>query len=236
MVLAVSLPFPQIVLFDWDNTLVDTFPLLWAASTAARTGLGLEPWTEAEARQNLRLAAKESFPRFYGARADEAMALYYAHVRAHHIAAVQIIPQAPELLAWLVSRGVRLGIVSNKRSALLRAELAHLGWQHWLPVAVGADDVAAGKPDPEGLRLALQQIPGASGVSGTHIWYVGDTETDMQAAAKAGLCKIYVENDRMAEPEAIAATAPHASFKNLGMCLDYLDALAYQRGSQTRPL
>ncbi len=44
---------PPAVLFDWDNTLIDTFPAIFAAHNAVRTAIGALPWTEAEARADV---------------------------------------------------------------------------------------------------------------------------------------------------------------------------------------
>lgn len=211
-------PAPTLVLFDWDNTLIDSFPLLHAASTYVRTALGYMPWSEAEARQNIRQAAKDIFPVLYGDRWPQAMELYYTYVAAHHLADLKPLSDAHALLCFLKSKGMDMGVVSNKRSHLLQAEIEHLGWGQFFKVTIGADDVLHGKPDPAGLQLALRVCD----VLPQSAWYMGDTETDMQAAKAANVRAIYIENDKMCDEMAILQENPDLNFKNCTECLDYL--------------
>jgi beta-phosphoglucomutase-like phosphatase (HAD superfamily) len=58
----------------------------------------------------------------------------------------------------------RLAIVSGALRAEVAAGLALAGLTDLVPVVVSAEDVAAGKPDPEGYRLALQRLTDGAAV------------------------------------------------------------------------
>lgn len=215
---------PKAILFDWDNTLVDSFPLLMAAHNHTRVAMGLAPWTENEARLNIRLAAQDIFPKLYGENWQQAKKILYDYVGARHMQEMVVLEGAAPLLHFLHQNSVQAGVVSNKTKQLLVKEITHLGWDDLLPVAVGAGDTPHGKPDPAGIRLAASKM-GFDETQMNLIWYVGDTETDMMAANAAGCIPVYVCNHRMCEENAITLENPAFLFENCTECLDRLKAL-----------
>ena len=63
-----SVARPKALIFDWDNTLVDTWPVIHAALFETFTAMGQTPWTLAETRLRVRLSMRESFPILFGDR------------------------------------------------------------------------------------------------------------------------------------------------------------------------
>ena len=45
---------PRAILFDWDNTLVDTWPVIHDSMNVTLTHMGWEPWTMDETRARVR--------------------------------------------------------------------------------------------------------------------------------------------------------------------------------------
>jgi len=83
------------------------------------------------------------------------------------------------------------GGINNKDGALLRREVAYLGWSAYFSAVVSAVDAEADKPDVGPLRKALIPL----GVeSAPHVWYVGDTAIDM-LAARAASCTAVLLGD-----------------------------------------
>src|SRR3546814_1879837 len=74
---ASALPALSAILFDWDNTLVDSWAVIHHAMTATFEALGERPWPLEETRRNVRQAARDAFPALFGARADHATAVLY---------------------------------------------------------------------------------------------------------------------------------------------------------------
>ncbi len=62
-----KLPKPKAVIFDWDNTLVDTWPLIQAAIDATMRATGREEWGLEKVRNNVHKSMRESFPKIFGA-------------------------------------------------------------------------------------------------------------------------------------------------------------------------
>lgn len=179
--------FPRALLFDWDNTLVDTWHVIHHALTVTLRAMGHEPWTMAETRQRVRASARESFPALFGQRAAEAMALFYDTYEADHLEKLRERPGAGAMLSRLAGAGYVLSVVSNKRGYLLRREAGHLGWTERFHRLVGADDAVRDKPAVEPVELALE---GTQLRRGPTVWFVGDTDIDMLCAVNAGCLPI----------------------------------------------
>lgn len=216
---------PPAIIFDWDNTLIDTFPLLKEATNLVRAHFKLPAYDDAQARQNIRLTAKESYPQIYGERWQEAHALFYEHIRAKHLERIDVIDGATALLNWIKDQKIPMGLLSNKHGAYLRKEVTHLGWGPYFQIVLGPDDVGdIGKPQPDGLHAALNALAIPPTIH-ADCWYVGDTENDLRTAHAAGVIPVFIENQAMSLPEAIAREKPRFSFKNCAECLDYLKSV-----------
>lgn len=176
---------PAVVLYDWDNTLVDAWAGITAALNAAFTAFSLPLWTVEDTRNRVRVSMRESFPVMFGERWTDARDIFYQSLTQNHLQHVTPMPGIEALLRAGERRPQ--GVVSNKAGAFLRREVTHLGWSRYFGPVVGAGDATADKPDPAPLLLALSQM----GVPPTPlVWYVGDTALDMRAAQAAGLTAV----------------------------------------------
>ncbi len=199
-----TLPAPRALLFDWDNTLVDTWTVIHHALSVTLQAMGQAPWTLEETRARVRASARDSFPKLFGSRADEAMTVFYGTYEREHLSQLQALPGAGEMLAELADGSRYLGVVSNKKGSILRREAAHLGWDRWFGRLVGAEDAVADKPDRAAVDLAL----GESGVAaGPEVWFVGDTDIDMACAHAAG-CTAILLREAAPGPEECGAHPP----------------------------
>ena len=178
---------PTVLLYDWDNTLVDAWAGIAAALNAAFTAFSLPLWTVQDTRNRVRVSLRESFPVMFGAEWERARDIFYTTLTEGHLDAVTPMPGAREALT--AGAGWIQGVVSNKAGAFLRKEVTHLGWDPHFGAVVGAGDAHADKPDPAPILLALQRLGRAPDFS---VWYMGDTAVDMQAARAAGVRAILI--------------------------------------------
>lgn len=193
------LPRPKAILFDWDNTLVDSWVVIHHAMTATFEAMGMQPWTLEECRQNVRKSARDSFPLLFGDRADEATAVFYRTYEADHLAKLRALPGAEAMLAALAETGdLLLGVVSNKRGTLLRLETAALGWDRYFARIVGANDALRDKPAPEVVDFTLA---GSGIAAGPAVWFVGDTDIDILCAHNSGCTPVLLRREAPAEGE-----------------------------------
>ena len=187
---------PRALLFDWDNTLVDTWGVIHHALTATLKAMGHRPWSLEETRKRVRASARDGFPVLFGDRAEEATAIFYDTFEADHLAKLRARPGAEGMLAELAQAKLVLGVVSNKAGYLLRRESDHLGWTSLFHRLVGANDAPRDKPAVEAVDLALE---GSGLARGPAVWFVGDTDIDMHCAVRAGCLPVLL---RPEPPEA----------------------------------
>ena len=76
---------PRALLFDWDNTLVDSWGAIHDALRVTFEAMGREPWTLEQTRQRVRRSAREAFPALFGARAEEAAGIFYQAFESDHL-------------------------------------------------------------------------------------------------------------------------------------------------------
>ncbi len=183
---------PRAILFDWDNTLVDSWATIHEALNFLMRAMDQPEWTLADTRERVRLSLREAFPVYFGERWEEARDIYLGRFREIHIERLRPLPGREVMLRALVEEGIFLGVVSNKTGDLLRREVAGLGWSELFGSIVGAGDAPADKPASEPIHLALAPSDVAAG---EEVWFVGDTAIDMQCADNAGcipvlLCEV----------------------------------------------
>src|SRR3546814_20108108 len=96
--------------------------------TATFEALGERPWTLEETRRNVRQSARDAFPALFGARADQATAVFYRTYEADHLDRLQPLPWAEAMPQALAEAGaLTLGVVRNKRGTPLRPGAARPG-------------------------------------------------------------------------------------------------------------
>ena len=126
---------PHAILFDWDNTLVDSWGTIHEALNAVMVAMDEPPWSLQATKERVRLSLRESFPLYFGDRWEEARRIYLDVFREIHLERLNPLPGRGELLRGLSQDGIFLGVVSNKTGSLLRREAERIGWsaQMWLP-------------------------------------------------------------------------------------------------------
>ena len=174
---------PRAIIFDWDNTLVDSWATIHEALNFLMRAMGKPEWSPDETRERVRLSLRDAFPHYFGERWEEARDIYLGRFREIHLDRLTALPGREAMLRRIAAEGIYLGIVSNKTGRLLRREVEWLGWSGFFGNIIGAGDAPADKPAPEPVWLALAP----SGVEpGEAVWFVGDTAIDMECAQNAG--------------------------------------------------
>jgi phosphoglycolate phosphatase len=187
-----ALVAPRAIIFDWDNTLIDSWACIHAAVNATLRAMGRSEWTSAEAKTRAARSLRDSFPTLFGDRWTEARDIFYAAFAATHLEHLRPMPGAAGMLEYLNARGLALSVVSNKAGEYLRQEVDHLGWAKFFDRIVGATDTVHDKPATAPVHLALgtrRLVPGAD------IWFVGDAPVDMECALRSGCTPILIRQD-----------------------------------------
>ncbi|BDB96464.1 HAD family hydrolase [Candidatus Hydrogenosomobacter endosymbioticus] len=182
-------PYPRIVpravLFDWDNTLVDTWRSSYSALNFVLEQYKLKTITADEFVKQPSVSMRDYFAKMFSKEeAERAEFMYYSFVREQHLNSLSPFPGTYNLLQWLMSKGIFAGVVSNKDGVVLRKEVEHLGWSKFFGQVIGSRDAEEDKPSPVPLLTALSR----ENISAGHdVWFVGDSHIDMMCAQRA-LC------------------------------------------------
>lgn len=173
-------------IFDLDGTLLDTMPDLVEVTNQALRELGFPPRTTEEihsfvglgARTLMYQAVPENTPQ---AEADEALAHWKKLYPEIGFRLTKPYPDMVETLHELKSRGVKLGVLSNKYEGGVLDVVPR-----FLPglfdVMHGESDEIPRKPDPTGLLRSIKE----AGATPERTVYIGDSGTDMEVAKRAG--------------------------------------------------
>ncbi len=189
-----QLPKPKAVIFDWDNTLVDTWPLIHTAIDKTMTDMGLEPWGLEKVRDRVHKSMREYFPEIFGDDWERAGEIYKNTYRAIHLEKIQLLPNALKLINHFEQNEILQFVVSNKIGLTLRKEAAKIGVDKKFFSLVGAADTNFDKPNKEPVDLAL--MGSDLNAAKDEIWFIGDTISDVECAYNSG-CRPIVFGDSL---------------------------------------
>lgn len=197
------------VLFDLDGTLTDTVRIIAGAMADAATEAGY-PVTTERAAEFVGIPIDTGMAELTGlAVADERVIEIIADYRARYFPAVEaagievLLPGAIDLLRELRGAGFLTGIVTAKspKSALHLLDL--VGLTPLVDCLVPSGVVARGKPSPDPVEYAMNQLA----VQPALTWYLGDAVTDVQMAKAAGMPALGVTTGAGTRQQLLAAGA-----------------------------
>lgn len=175
---------PKAVIFDWDNTLVDTWPLIASALNHTLTQMNKEPWSMERVKQDITKSMRDSFPEMFGDDWQKAGKIYQESYRSMQLTELGFIPFAYDFIEKLHAKNILLFVISNKIGATLRVEVKHLGLEDKFFSIIGAHDADFDKPFRHPVDLAL--IGSDLDPTKDHIWFIGDTIVDVECAYNSG--------------------------------------------------
>jgi putative hydrolase of the HAD superfamily len=202
------------VLFDVDDTLVDTASAFAAALTATMAQLTtlsdvdadrvLATWrADAGGHYRAFVAGEltivqqrrnrvDELTRMLGLATldDDAFQAWDAGYQERFAAAWALFDDARDCVEQAVEAGLAIGVVTNAPGEMQRAKIAAVGLSDLLTQVVAVDSFGVGKPNPrifhEGCRLL--------GTSPAETIYVGDElDVDAGAAVEAGLTGVWID-------------------------------------------
>jgi HAD superfamily hydrolase (TIGR01509 family) len=215
----------KLIIWDFDGTLADTRPIIEAGMDHALGVLGLDPGLRETWLESVGLPVEEGIQRTFGPLGiglDEVVKAYRSFKHTEHDSMLKGFDGIHELLDELRAAGIPMAIASSKRGQALRRQLKVLGWEGYFDPIVTPDEVAAGKPDPESLRVVLA----AHGLAPADAVMVGDSTYDLDMAQRAGVPSVAVGHG-FSSQEAMAAYGPRAFAPDTAALRDIL--LAWSR-------
>jgi HAD superfamily hydrolase (TIGR01549 family) len=111
----------------------------------------------------------------------------YATKLAHErLANAELFAGARETLETIRAQGKHLAIFSSMDRMILEAAISRNQLDELTPVIIAGTDVPQRKPHPDGILKALEDL-GVPEKEYEHAVYIGDKDTDIQAAQSAGV-------------------------------------------------
>jgi pyrophosphatase PpaX len=211
-------------IFDFDGTIANTLPLIYAAFDAAMAPSLGRTLSEREIRD---LFGPTDHDIIRSVLAEEhhdaAIAAYNDFYEREHSRLASVFVDMDRLLHRCREAGIKVGIVTGKSRQTALISLKEIGLDDAYDVLVAGEDVTRPKPNPEGLKSALAAVDHPDGAPGA---FVGDAAADVIAGKAAGLTAIAVtwgspdHDDLLAvQPDVVCSTVPELAAA-LGVDLD----------------
>ena len=194
----------ELVVFDWDGTLMDSTRLIASCLQQACRDVGAPVPTESEALFVIGLNMADTFRRVVPGLDEESQRRLAERYRHHFLAREHEAPLyegVREMLAELHGRAKRLAVATGKARRGLERALDATGLRPWFEATRCADEGFA-KPHPDMLLMLLD----ITGVEPRRALMVGDTTHDLELAANAGIDAVGVSYG--AHPGDLLATRP----------------------------
>lgn len=187
--------FPRALLFDWDNTLINSGNINLQAINAIfeHFKLPLMSWEDYNRRPPTPV---RGYLEEHGLTPEEMdiAAKIFRDFLTQEKSLKSLLPfaDAAHLLQWLFELQIPCGVVSNKEGAALRKEVGHLGWSRYFLEVIGSRDAHEDKPSAAPLLKALEHMQIEAGHD---VWFVGDSEIDMLCARRAGCIPVAIHRE-----------------------------------------
>jgi phosphoglycolate phosphatase len=229
----VSAPTPacptELVVFDWDGTVVDSIGAIGDAIVGAALDLGLPEPTREQANWVIGLGLMDAIRHAVPAIRRDQVPAFIERYRVHYLrrdAQLPVFEGIRPLLRGLDEAGVRLAVATGKSRAGLDRALAQTGLAPHFATTRCADE-GAPKPDPWMLRDIGEELQ----VEPASMVMIGDTVHDVEmahAAGSASFAVLYGAHDS----GTLLASGPLASAGSVAGLADWLAArLGLERAS-----
>lgn len=174
------------VLWDWDNTLINTKGVILKALGDVTEKFGLPPVTFDQVR-SIMGTYRGAYWQAFGDKMEEALA-FYLNRYALYADAAHPFPGSAQVLDFVKGQGALQFVVSNKRQDLLNKEVERIGWQGLFDGVQGTGPAHDSKPHKSFADAVL------SGYNPSRLIMIGDGESDMFFARNIGACAVLVHN------------------------------------------
>lgn len=210
----------ELVIFDWDGTLIDSEAKIVTCMQAAMRDSGLPVLEPKQIRNVIGLGMQETLEALYpGINRNDSKNMI-DHYRLHFFTGEHSDPFAgvPETLMAMAKEGYFLAVATGKGRNGLNKALKATGFDRWFHATRTADETRS-KPHPQMLEEILDQL----GVAPDKALMVGDTEFDLEMAQHAGMSSVAVSYG-VHELERLQTYKPVACIDAMPQLIDWLNA------------
>ena len=180
----------ELIVFDWDGTLLDSAAAIVHAIQAASADLGLPVPTDARARHVIGLGLSDALHHAVPELPVEAYPQMVERYRHHYLSSdheLTLFDGTVELIAELHGRGHLLAVATGKSRHGLDRALGFSGLGQYFHATRCADECFS-KPHPAMLHELMEEL----GVAAWSCLMIGDTTHDLLMARNAGVAGLAV--------------------------------------------
>ena len=210
----------QMVIFDWDGTVMDSTARIVQCMHGAAADLGLPLREEHAVRQIIGLGLPEAiailYPEAELALRLEMKARYAEHFIAAEAEPNRLFPTVAETLAQLRTAGLKLAVATGKSRKGLDRVWRNTGYDTLFDASRCADE-SLSKPHPAMVLDLLAQFA----VAPEQALVVGDTTHDLEMAHNAGVGSVAVSYGAH-DAEQLAACKPLAMIESMHQLMPVL--------------
>lgn len=179
-------------LFDFDGTIADTAPTIIFTFHATFEETGLADCTDDQIRATIGLPLNTSFmvlhPEIDPKRAQELCEVYRKIYAARAFKKLVMYPHIEETLKRCQAQGMKLAVVSSKRTEMIVQMTQTLGIDTLFSALLGEDAVLNKKPAPD---MALKALELLGGIPADEAVVIGDSAYDIEMGERAGCHTIW---------------------------------------------
>lgn len=175
---------PKAIIFDWDNTLTNTWPLIYYSMNKMLREIGHQEWSDEEIKSRTHLSMRDYFPQLFGDKWQEAGKIYVDAYHEKNIEKLEFLPNVLELLDLLKAKNIQLFVISNKKGKTLREEAENFGVTNKFVKIIGSHDAVEDKPSKKVVDFTLDDTN--LDPKKDLIWFIGDSEVDLNCAINSG--------------------------------------------------
>ncbi len=184
---------PELVIFDWDGTLMDSTAKIVTCFQKAAEDIKLTVPESESVRQIIGLSLDHAFEILFPGISSEQKVVLFKNYRIHFIekddTPMPLFDGAVECLETLRENNIKLAVATGKARIGLQRVMAISNLEHYFEDSICADE-AMGKPHPEMLQVLLQRF----NLQAEQAIMIGDTEHDLEMAHNANMRKIAVSH------------------------------------------
>lgn len=179
----------QLIIFDWDGTLIDSQQNIVACLQSMIRDLGLPERSEDQLSNIIGLGLYEALTQLFPEHAEDTHQQMIDRYRYHFLSSEPsaCFQGVQDLLPRLVEDGYMLAVATGKGRQGLNKALDSTGFSQWF-VSTRCADESRSKPHPQMLEEILEE----TGVDNDKAIMIGDTEYDMLMAQHAGMASVGV--------------------------------------------
>jgi 2,3-diketo-5-methylthio-1-phosphopentane phosphatase/HAD superfamily hydrolase (TIGR01509 family) len=172
------------IIFDLDGTLIEAYEAIYLGLREVLEQFGKEIFAFSDMKKYLKPDLETTLAQFFSPEEiQKGIPIMRKKYEEVYLDKTHFLDGAREALEALRSRGILLGVASNKFGRFSRGALSHLGVSDYFKSVIGAGDVPRNKPFPDMIHAVLREM----NLAPEEVVFVGDTLTDIDTGKQAGV-------------------------------------------------